>query len=141
MKAFISLLLLYLWFIIEFWLLVSKQFSEVFPRCSVVFLYNRNTYVLKKNIKLFRQAVRTTKSPVARKFKERLNFLIVMQCLMNWVQQGLEIRGFWFLKKTLQLKTALHEVYIYVLKGLFFQKNVYLQGFCSKSVYLKVTVM
>jgi hypothetical protein len=39
------------------------------------------------------------------------------------VQQGLEIRGFWFQKKTVQLKTALREVYTYVLKGYFFQKN------------------
>ena len=40
------------------------------------------------------------------------------------IQQGLEIRGFWFQKKTVQLKTALREVYIYVLKGIFFQKTV-----------------
>ena len=42
----------------------------------------------------------------------------------NMVQQGLEIRCFWFQKKTVQLKTALREVYIYVLKGTFFQKTV-----------------
>ena len=40
------------------------------------------------------------------------------------VQQGLEIRGFWVQKKTVQLKTALREVYTYVLKGIFFQKTV-----------------
>ena len=40
------------------------------------------------------------------------------------IQQGLEIRCFWFQKKTVQLKTALHEVYTYVLKGIFFQKTV-----------------
>ena len=57
------------------------------------------------------------------------------------LQQGLEIRCFWFQKKTVQLKTALHEVYTYVLNGFFFQKTVYLQGFWPKSVYLKVTVM
>ena len=57
------------------------------------------------------------------------------------VQQGLEMRGFWFQEKTVQLKTALREVYTYVLNGFFFQKTVYLQGFWSKSVYLKVTVM
>jgi hypothetical protein len=57
------------------------------------------------------------------------------------IQQGLEIHGFWFQKKTVQLKTALREVYTYVLKGNFFQKTVYLQGFWPKSVYLKVTVM
>ena len=57
------------------------------------------------------------------------------------VQQGLEIRGFWFQKKTVQLKTALREVYTYVLNGIFFQKTVYLQGFWPKSAYLKVTVM
>ena len=39
------------------------------------------------------------------------------------IQQGLEIRGFWFQKKTVQLKTALREVYTYVLKGFFFAKN------------------
>ena len=39
------------------------------------------------------------------------------------VQQGLEIRGFWFQKKTVQLKTALREVYTYVLNGIFFSKN------------------
>ena len=57
------------------------------------------------------------------------------------IQQGLEIRGFWFQKKTVQLKTALREVYTYVLNGYFSQKTVYLQGFWPKSVYLKVTVM
>ena len=39
------------------------------------------------------------------------------------IQQGLEIRGFWFQKKTLQLKTVLHEVYTYVLHDIFFSKN------------------
>ena len=56
-------------------------------------------------------------------------------------RQGLEIRGFWFQKKTVQLKTVLREVYTYVLNGIFFQKTVYLQGFWPKSAYLKVTVM
>ena len=51
------------------------------------------------------------------------------------------MRGFWFQKKTVQLKTALREVYTYVLNGFFFQKTVYLQGFWPKSAYLKVTVM
>mgnify|MGYP000167698269 CR=1 FL=1 len=40
------------------------------------------------------------------------------------VQQGLEKRGFWFQKKAVQLKTALLEVYTYVLKWIFFQKTV-----------------
>ena len=40
------------------------------------------------------------------------------------VQQGLEIRGFWFQKKTVQRKTVLREVYTYVLKWIFFQKTV-----------------
>ena len=57
------------------------------------------------------------------------------------IQQGLEIRGFWFQKKTVLLKTALREVYTYVLMGIFFQKTVYLQGFWQKSAHLKVTVM
>ena len=50
--------------------------------------------------------------------------------LHNYIQQGLEIRCFWFQKKTVQLKTALREVYTYVLNEIFFQKTVYLQGFC-----------
>ena len=53
------------------------------------------------------------------------------------VQQGLEIHGFWFQKKTVQLKTVLREVYTYVLNEIFFTKTVYLQGFCSKSAYPK----
>ena len=57
------------------------------------------------------------------------------------IQQGLLIRGFWFLKKTVQHKTVLREVYTYVLNEIFFQKTVYLQGFCSKSVFLEVTTM
>ena len=48
---------------------------------------------------------------------------------LQQIQQGLEIRGFWFQKKTVQLKTALREVYTYVLNGIFFQKTVQLQGF------------
>jgi hypothetical protein len=40
------------------------------------------------------------------------------------LQQGLEIRGFWVQKKTVQLKTALRKVYNYVLNGIFFQKTV-----------------
>ena len=36
------------------------------------------------------------------------------------VQQGLEIRCFWFQKKTVQRKTVLREVYIYVLNEIFF---------------------
>ena len=57
------------------------------------------------------------------------------------LQQGLEIRGFWFQKKTVQLKTVLLEVYTYVLNDIFFQKSVYLQGFCSKYVFHEVTSM
>ena len=60
---------------------------------------------------------------------------------INELQQGLEIHCFWFQKKTVQLKTALREVYTYVLKGFFLQKTVHLQGFWPKSVYLKVTAM
>ena len=33
------------------------------------------------------------------------------------------MRGFWFQEKTVQLKTALREVYTYVLNGFFFSKN------------------
>ena len=39
------------------------------------------------------------------------------------LQQGLEIHGFWFQEKTVQLKTVLHEVYTYVLNEIFFSKN------------------
>ena len=49
------------------------------------------------------------------------------------LQQGLEIRGFWFQKKTVQLKTALREVYTYVLK-----KPVQLQGFSVSRGYCYV---
>ena len=63
-------------------------------------------------------------------------FLKVKQ---KFLQQGLEIRGFWFQKKTVQRKTVLREVYTYVLNEIFFQKTVYLQGFCSKSVLCEVT--
>ena len=59
----------------------------------------------------------------------------------KYVQQGLEIRGFLFQEKTVQLKTVLHEVYIYVLIEIFFQETVYLQGFCSKSAFCEVTPM
>ena len=61
--------------------------------------------------------------------------------LLNDVQQGLEIRGFWFQKKTVHRKTVLREVYTYVLNEIFFPKTVYLQGFCSKSVFREVTPM
>jgi hypothetical protein len=57
------------------------------------------------------------------------------------IQQGLEIRGFWFQEKTVQLKTVLREVYNYVLNEIFFQKTVYLQGFCSKSMFREDTPM
>ena len=40
------------------------------------------------------------------------------------IQQGLEIRGFWFQKKTVQRKSVLREVYTYVVKWFFFQKTV-----------------
>ena len=42
------------------------------------------------------------------------------------VQKGLKIRGFWFQKKTVQLKTVLREFYTYVLNEIFLQKTVYL---------------
>ena len=81
---------------------------------------------------------------VIRNFLVTLKLFFLSECSLSWsfnVQQGLEIRGFWFQKKTVQLKTVLREVYTYVLNGIFFQKTVYLQGFWSKSAYLKVTVM
>ena len=68
-------------------------------------------------------------------------FLPKNQHTQRELQQGLEIRGFWFQKKTVQRKTVLREVYTYVLNDIFFQKTVYLQGFCSKSVFHEVTPM
>ena len=53
-----------------------------------------------------------------------------MESIFFLIQQGLEIR-----------KTVLCEVYTYVLNEIFFQKTVYLQGFCSKSVFHEVTPM
>jgi len=44
-------------------------------------------------------------------------------------------------RKNRAAQNRLHEVYTYVLKGIFFQKTVYLQVFWPKSAYLKVTVM
>ena len=58
---------------------------------------------------------------------------------LQQIQQGLEIRGFWFQKKTVQLKTVLREVYTYVPNDFF--ETVYLQGFYSKSVFREVTPM
>ena len=54
------------------------------------------------------------------------------------VQQGLEIRCFWFQKKTVQLKTVLCEVYNYVLKEIFLQKTVYLQGFAQNPCFMRL---
>ena len=76
--------------------------------------------------------------PLKQKSRLIIFFKVIKKKL---IQQGLEIRGFWFQKKTVQLKTVLREVYTYVLNGIFFQKAVYLQGFWPKSAYLKVTVM
>ena len=61
---------------------------------------------------------------------------------LTLLQQGLEIHGFWFQKKTVQRKTVLREVYTYVLNDFFFfKKTVHLQGFCSKSMFHEVTSM
>ena len=38
-------------------------------------------------------------------------------------------------------QVVLREVYIYVQNEIFFQKTVYLQGFCSKSAFGEVTPM
>ena len=42
--------------------------------------------------------------------------IIICKLYYKKVQQGLEMRGFWFQKKSVQLKTVLREVYTYVLK-------------------------
>ena len=60
---------------------------------------------------------------VIKKASEKPTSFLKQQKRQFCIQQGLEIRGFWFQKKTVQLKTALHEVYTYVLKGIFFSKN------------------
>jgi hypothetical protein len=44
------------------------------------------------------------------KVRKIISFESVLQ-----IQQGLEIRGFWFQKKSMQRKTVLREVYTYVL--------------------------
>ena len=52
------------------------------------------------------------------------------------LQQGLEIRGFWFQKKTVQLKTALREVYISLsslLRFFFFSFFFFLRSSASLS--------
>ena len=48
---------------------------------------------------------------------------ILKQFWQTIIQQGLEIRGFWVQKKTVQRKTVLREVYTYVLNDIFFKKN------------------
>jgi hypothetical protein len=53
------------------------------------------------------------------KFLSMLNFLQYTQNNFG-IQQGLEIRGFWFQKKTVQLKPVFLEVYTYVLNEIFF---------------------
>ena len=65
---------------------------------------------------LFTHWNNTTSQQIIESFFYLLEYFIL--------QQGLEIRGFWFQKKPVQLKTALREVYAYVLKGIFFQKTV-----------------
>ena len=47
----------------------------------------------------------------------------------SWLQQGLEIRGFLFQKKTVQRKTALLEAYTYVVKWFFFKKPCSFKAF------------
>ena len=64
--------------------------------------------------------------------KDEIRSIKNYRYIANNVQQGLEIRGFWFQKKTVQLKTVLLEVYTYVLNDIFFQKSVYLRGFLFK---------
>ena len=54
------------------------------------------------------------------------------------LQQGLEIRGFLFQKKTVQRKTALLEAYTYVVKWFFFSKNRVASRLLSKIRVLQV---
>ena len=48
---------------------------------------------------------------------------------LTLLQQGLEIHGFWFQKKTVQRKTVLREVYTYVVKYFFFKKPCNFKAF------------
>ena len=57
------------------------------------------------------------------------------------IQQGLEIRGFWVQKKTVQSKTVLREVYTYVLNDIFFSKNSVSSRLLFKTVFHEVTPM
>ena len=109
--------------------------------CTMITMGSKNS-LLKFHPSLFYEtAVFPHIRPTDISISHSLQMWVLLENTTFSLQQGLEIRGFWFQKKTVQLKTALCEVYIYVLKGIFFQKTVYLQGFWPKSVYLKVTVM
>ena len=54
------------------------------------------------------------------------------------VQQGLEMRGFWFQKKTVQLKTLLREVYTYVLNEIFFKKQCIFKAFVQNPRFMRL---
>ena len=60
---------------------------------------------------------------------QKLGEVFAKFCGLLIIQQGLEIRGFWFQKKTVQLKTALRVVYTYVLDGFFFKKQCICKAF------------
>ena len=55
------------------------------------------------------------------------------------VQQGLEIRCFWYQKKTVQCKTVLREVYTYVLNDIFFlKKQCIFKAFVQKPCFMRL---
>ena len=54
------------------------------------------------------------------------------------IQQGLEIREFWFQKKTVQLKTVLREVYTYAINEIFFKKPCIFKAFVQNPCFVRL---
>ena len=57
---------------------------------------------------------------------------------LTLLQQGLEIHGFWFQKKTVQRKTVLHEVFTYVLNEIFFKKQCIFKAFVQNQCFVRL---
>ena len=116
-------------------LLTSRNLSKYFYQCSDVVISLgfsprsclRISLTLEKRLKILILIL----SYRCFLLLELLRLIVVLLKLFccfffsfDHVQQGLEIRSFWFQKKTVQLKTALSEVYTYVVNGFFFQETV-----------------
>ena len=67
-----------------------------------------------------------------------VNPFLTLLVTLTGVQQGLEIRGFWFQKKTVQLKTVLREVYTYVLNEIFFKKQCIFKAFFQNPCFVRL---